>query len=177
MNPSALSPPDPREYAPFYAGYIDAVREADVPRLLAGQESTLRAMLDSLPEERALHRYAPGKWSVKEVGGHLADTERIFGYRMLRIGRGDLTPLAGFDENAYVRAAGFDRRPLREIVQEFGTVRAATLTLLRSLRPEELERQGLANGFEISVRALAYIAAGHVEHHLGVLRDRYGIVT
>lgn len=177
MNPSALSPPTPGEYAPFYAGYIDAVRDADVSRLLAEQEAVLHAMCGSLPEAGALQRYAPGKWSVKEVVGHLADAERIFGYRMLRISRGDPTPLAGFDENAYIQAAGFDRRPLAEIVHEFGTVRAATLILLRSLRPQDLERRALANGFEVSVRALAYITVGHVEHHFRVLRERYGIVT
>jgi hypothetical protein len=112
---------------------------------------------------------------VKEVVGHISDTERIFSYRALRIARADRTPLAGFDENEFVRAAGFDRRTLRELVDELVAVRAATVALYRGLGDEEVARRGTANGAEVSVRALAWITAGHELHHVALLRERYGV--
>ncbi|HEV2146656.1 MAG TPA: DinB family protein [Longimicrobiaceae bacterium] len=174
-NPLA-TPPAPDEYASFYAGYVAlAAAGGDVPGLLAGQPAELRRLCEGLDEEGALARYAPGKWSVKEVVGHLADTERVYAYRALRVGRGDATPLAGFDENAYVAAAGSDRRPLAELLDDFQAARAATLALLRGMPEDAWERRGVANEAPVSTRSLAYVAAGHVRHHLELLRERYGL--
>ena len=132
-------------------------------------------MLGTLSEARALHRYAPGKWSVKEVLGHLCDTERIYAYRALRFARNDATPLPGFEEDDYVPAGRFDARPLRDLLDEWQAVRSATLALYRGLDGDALLRRGVANGNLISVRAMAWLAAGHALHHLGVLRERYGV--
>lgn len=175
MSRPSIAPPVADEFAPFYTGYVAIAREQDPLVLLRSQPDSLRAMCASLTEEQALARYAPGKWSIKEVLGHLADTERVFSYRLFRIGRGDATPLAGFDQNAYVEAARFDRRPLAELLEEFVSVRTATIRLVEGLSPEELSRIGVANEASVSARALVYIAAGHVAHHLKILRDSYGV--
>jgi hypothetical protein len=169
------TPPQSDEYAPFYAGYVALVREDDVLYLLARQPADLRHLCGGLSDADALARYAPGKWSVKEVVAHLADAERIFAYRALRVGRGDATPLPGFDENAYVPASGADRRPLAELLDEFEAVRAATLALFRGMPEEAWERRGVASGAPVSTRALAYVAAGHAQHHLELFRERYGL--
>lgn len=175
MTDTRIPAPTPDEYAPFYAGYVAAVAGADVRALLLRQLPALDAACASLSDADALHRYAPGKWSIKEVVGHLADTERVFSYRALRVARGDATPLPGFDENAFVAAAGFDRRPLGELLDELRRVRASTLALLDGVEPEAWERRGTASGVEVSLRAIAHIMAGHVEHHLHILRERYGL--
>jgi hypothetical protein len=167
--------PTADEYAPFYAGYIGKVTEDDVLPVLAEQPAILRRLAAAVPPERETYRYAPGKWSVREVAGHLGDVERVFGYRAWRISRGDTTPLSGFDENRYVEASNYGERPLAELVEELATLRQANLALLRSLPPEAWPRLGTANNNPISVRALAYIMAGHVRHHLDVLRERYGV--
>lgn len=172
---SPLTPPPATEHAPFYAPYVAAVQDADVPSVLARQPDLVQEMCAGLTEEQALYRYAPEKWSVKEVVGHLVDSERIFSYRALRIGRGDATPLAPFDENLYVAAAGFDRVPLGDLVDDFATARRQTLALLRGFGDEELRRIGTASSHAVSTRALFYIIAGHVRHHLRVLDARYGI--
>lgn len=169
--------PAPDEHAPFYAGYVAAVADRDVPGVLRRQAPALRAACAGLSEEEALARYAPGKWSVKEVLGHMADAERIFAYRLLRVARGDETPLSGFDEQAYVAAAGFDRQPTEALLEQFEQARAATLGLLRGLGPEAWERRGTANGHPVTARALGYILAGHAEHHLAILRERYGLAV
>lgn len=175
MTDAPVPTPAPDEYAPFYAGYVAAVAGEDVRALLARQLPALDAACAALSEEGALHRYAPGKWSIKEVVGHLADTERVFSYRALRVARGDATPLPGFDENAFVAAAGSDRRPLGELLDELRLVRASTLALLDGVQAEAWERRGTASGAEVSLRALAHIMAGHVEHHFGILGERYGL--
>ena len=163
------------EHDPSYAAYIHAVAGDSLWPVLTSQVDEAEAWLGGLPEERALHRYAPGKWSVKEVLGHVCDNERVFAYRALRFARGDATLLANFDENLYVRTAHFDRRPMTDILGELRTVRAATLALLRTLDAEALDRVGVARGLRMSARALAWIIAGHMAHHLDVLRARYGL--
>jgi uncharacterized damage-inducible protein DinB len=173
MSPLAIPRPANDEYAPFYAGYIAKVPGDDALPALAAQERETAALLAGLSEEQAAFRYAPGKWSVKQVAAHLCDAERVFAYRALRIARGDATPLAGFDENAYAAQAGADARPLAEIASELGAVRAATLALFRGLEPATLTRRGTANNVPVSVRAAAWIIAGHERHHLGILRERY----
>jgi hypothetical protein len=170
-----VQPPEPDEYAPFYQGYVARVREGDVVAVLAGQPGELARVAAAVPPEGEGHRYAPGKWSVRQVFGHLADAERLFGYRALCIGRGDTTPLPGFDENAYVDAGGFEDRTLAALVAELLAARESNLHLFRSFRAEEWRRRGTANGLGITVRALAWILAGHVRHHLAVLDERYGI--
>ncbi len=176
MSTAAVSQrPEAGEFEPYYALYIKKVPDGEVVSLLESQIRATTAALRRLPASKATYRYAEGKWSIGEVVGHLADVERIFAYRAMRIARADPTPIEGFDENAYVPAAQFDRRPLAELINEFEAVRAATLALFRGFPPEAWPRMGVANGKPISVRALIYIVAGHERHHLGTLRERYGL--
>lgn len=165
--------PAPDEYDPFYAGYVAGVPDGDILETLVAQAADLRALLEPQPESVWRHRYAPGKWSVGEVVGHLCDTERILSVRALRFARGDRTPVPGFEENDYVPPGRFDARPPASLLAEFEAVRAATLALFRHLPDDALLRVGNANGADVSVRALAYIITGHQRHHTGVLRDRY----
>ncbi len=165
--------PDPSEYASFYAAYIAGVPEGDVVQMLERQIEDTAALVSSLPEAKGDFAYAPGKWTIKEVLGHIADAERVFSYRVLRIGRGDGTPLASFDENAWVPNSGAGARSIRDLVGELRSVRAATLALLRGLPAEAATRRGTASGKEVSVRALVWIIAGHERHHGRVLRERY----
>jgi hypothetical protein len=167
--------PDTGEFDPYYARYIDRVPDGDVATLLEQQIGETVAALRAVPAARATYRYAPGKWSIAEVLGHLIDAERIFTYRVLRIARADRTPIEGFDENEYVPAGEFDRRSLGELIEEFNTVRRATLALVRGLPAVAWTRMGTASGKPVSVRALIYITAGHERHHLGTLRERYGV--
>jgi hypothetical protein len=167
--------PTDAEYAPFYAGYVSLVPEVDVLTVLEAQVDEIRRMAASVPADRETFRYASGKWSVREVFGHLADSERVFGYRAFSIARGNEGELPGFDENASMTPARFDRRPLASLVEEMAAVRTGSLLLFRHLEPEDWARMGTANGSPVSVRALAFMAAGHVRHHLGVLRERYGV--
>jgi len=173
MPPLSIPRPGDGEYAPFYAGYIAKLPGDDALAPLAAQERETAELLGGLSAEAAAFRYAPGKWSVKQVAAHLADAERVFAYRALRIARGDETPLPGFDEKAYADAAGADARPLAELAAELRAVRAATLALFRGLDPAALARRGTANGVPVTVRAAAWIIAGHERHHLEILRTRY----
>jgi len=171
--------PTPRpgsdEYAPSYAGYVARIADyEDVVAVLASQLNEVTARLEGIPEARGDYRYAPGKWSIKEVVGHLCDTERVFAYRALRIGRADITPLSSFDDEAYVHEIGAAERTLSDLAGEWGDVRRATLALVRNLPAPAWSRRGVASDQPISVRALAYIIAGHVRHHLEVLTARYG---
>jgi DinB superfamily len=167
--------PGESEYAPFYAGYVAKIAAVDVLDVLERQSEQLRELASVASPEQQVFRYAPGKWSVREVVGHLIDGERVFGYRAFRIGRGDQTPLPGFDENQFVAASDYDRRDLASLTDEFALVRAANLAVFRGLSEADSRRIGTANGQPISVRALAFIMAGHVEHHLAILGERYGL--
>lgn len=176
MPPTVRIPrPAPDEHTPAHAAYLAEIEGDDAIEALGRQAADVERRFASVAEPRALHRYAPAKWSVKEVVGHLADTERILAYRALRFARTDATPLPGFDEDLYVPAGRFDARPMPDLLDEWRTVRAATITLLRPLDADAQLRRGVANGSEISVRAIAWVIAGHAAHHLGVLRERYGI--
>ena len=166
--------PGPDEYAPFYAGYIEKVPEGDPRAQLARATEETRRLLDAFGDERAGQPYAPGKWSVKDVATHLADTERVMAYRALRIARGDTTPLAGFDQDDYVRAAGANRRPLSDLLAELSAVRVGSFALFTGLDEEAFLRRGTANGNPVSVRALLYIILGHEEHHRALLRPLLG---
>ena len=169
----AIPRPAADEAAPCWQDYIAEVTGDNIAEQLAGQSSEVEGLFASIDDEAALARYAPGKWSIKEVLGHLTDAERIFGYRLLRISRGDRTPLPGFDEEAYVPAGRFDARPLRSLMEEFRAVRQGTVALVQGVPPECWDERGEASGQMISARALAYILVGHVTHHLDVLRERY----
>lgn len=171
--PSRLpGPPPPAEY-PDHRAYVGLVPEGDVLDRLMEQVHATQALLRGLPDEQALHRYAPDKWSIKEVIGHLADAERIFCARAVAFARGDRTELPGFDHDAYVAAADFDRRSLKSLLEELSAVRTATLRLFEGLPEEALTREGVANGKRLSVRALAWVIAGHERHHQRILRERY----
>lgn len=171
-----IGKPQPGDYAPPFQAYIDdaAAKGDDALAVLEDQQALLDAMA-TWPEAKAGHRYAAGKWTVREVVGHMADTERIFAYRLLRIARGDATPLPGFDENAYQLRSGFEQRSLASLVAELGAVRAATLPLIRSLDAPALEREGTASGKRTTVRAMAWVTAGHFQHHADILTQRYGM--
>jgi uncharacterized damage-inducible protein DinB len=172
-NAIGVAPPDASEYAAYYGKYIALVPGNDVVRTLEGQGRETAELLAGLSERQTMHRYAPGKWSVKEVVGHVTDSERIFAYRALRIARSDRTPIEGFEQDDYVQAAQFDRRSLAELVAEFSAVREATVRLFESLPADAWMRRGVANQNQVSVRALAYMIAGHELHHRRVLQDKY----
>ena len=170
----AIPRPETDEYAAALAGYVARIGDdEDIAAVLGSQLDQVLAWLDRTPETRGGYRYAPEKWSVKEVVGHLSDTERVFAYRALRIGRGDATPLPSFDDQAYVSAARAGDRALASLAAEWGDVRRASIALFRNLPAEAWRRRGVAGDQPISVRALAYIIAGHVRHHLEVLKARY----
>lgn len=165
--------PGADEYAAYYARYVEQVPEGDVLDLLAGDLVEAQGALRPVDEARASFRYEPGKWTLREVVGHIVDTERVFAYRAMRIARADAQPLPGIDQDAYVRGAEFERRSLAEILEEFDHLRLANLALFRSFGEAELVRRGTASGYGVSVRALVFILAGHARHHLRVLRERY----
>lgn len=173
MTAAAARRPDTTEFAPFYAGYVSAVPDGDIVNILRTGGDEWQTVLATLTEARADHRYAQGKWSIRQLIGHVSDAERIFSYRALRIARGDQTPLAPFDEDAYAETAGSDRRTLSALAAELRVVREATVALFNSLPDDAWTRTGSASGKTVSVRALAYISAGHAQHHLKILRERY----
>ena len=162
-----------QEYTSYHAQYIENVPGGDPLHALERQVEEALQLLASLPEERGGFRYAPGKWSLKEVFGHVIDTERIFTTRCLAFARGEEQALPGFDQDAYVARAGFDRRSLASLGEELRAVRSASLTLFRSLGEEEWSRTGVACGNRLTVRVFPWLAAGHERHHLQVLRQRY----
>lgn len=165
--------PDRDEYAEYYGMYVDQVPDGDVLETLSGQMEETQRLLASIDEGRAGHRYEPGKWSTKEVVGHVLDIERVFSTRALAFARGDGGAWPGVDQDDYVAAANFDRRTLADLARELGQVRAATLSLFRSLDGEQGLRRGTASGCEFSARAVAWILAGHERHHAKVLQERY----
>ena len=161
------------EYLPYYSRYIDRVPEADVLATLSQQIGETLALLRELPESMSTYRYAPDKWSVNQLVGHVIDTEKIFSYRALRFARADTTPLPGYEQDDYARNSTFDSYPLSELASELEAVRRSTLYFFRHLDDEAWARRGTANNAEVSVRALAYIIAGHELHHREILRTRY----
>jgi hypothetical protein len=160
------------EYAPFYHTYVKTVGE-DVFANLNGQLLSIPEFIRNIPAQKEDYAYAPGKWTVKEVFGHLIDTERIMAYRALRIARADETPLAGFEENDYAAYSHYHDRSMESLAAEFETLRKSNLFLFESFNDEELKRMGTASGKNVSVRALLFIVAGHVNHHKRILEERY----
>jgi uncharacterized damage-inducible protein DinB len=161
------------EYAAYYGKYVDQVTGNDVVSTLRAQIGETAATLRAVSDSDSLKRYAEGKWSLREVVGHLVDAERIFAYRALRIGRGDETPLPGFDQDPYIAAAGFDRRDWNGLIDEFEVVRRSTVMLLDGLDAEAWGRRGTASNNPVTVRAIAFVIAGHELHHMKIVRERY----
>jgi hypothetical protein len=171
--PLLLQRPAPGEYLEYYEKYIARVPDGDIIETLARNADETLALLRHQPAQFADYAYAEGKWTVKEVVGHLCDAERIFTYRLLRIARGDATPLSGFDENTYVPAGQFQDRTLESLLEEFAAVRAATIALIAGLPDDAWGCVGVANDSPISARAIAFIVAGHEMHHREILLTRY----
>jgi DinB superfamily len=165
--------PERSEAAPYYFGYIERIKSEDVIGVLERQLGETLPLLRAVSEERSLYRYEPGKWSIRELLGHVSDTERVFLYRALWFARGFDTPLPSFDEKTSVAAARSDQVPWSRHVEEFGAVREATVAFFRNLPPEGWMRRGTASDKPFTTRALAYVIAGHLDHHLAILRERY----
>ncbi len=171
-----ISRPQINEYAPFYAGYIQRVPVGrDIFALLSQQPGELRSLLQHVTNEQANARPVPGEWSIKEVIGHICDTERVFAYRTLRIARGDTTPLAGFEQDDYIRATDFNTRRLTDLIEEFTAQRYANVLCFQSLAEAEIDRRGIASDLPVSARALIYMLAGHVLHHVESLKTDYHV--
>lgn len=168
-----MAKPDPSEYNPYFERYIGTVSDGEILEILISQREAFVDFLDTVGEERASLRYAPGKWSINQVVGHIVDTERIFGARALAIVRGERAPLPSFEQDEYVEEANFDDRTLASLTAEFESLRRSHLALFGSFDDELWLRRGMAGGNEVSVRAIAWILAGHLIHHEGVIRDRY----
>lgn len=165
--------PEPTEYGEYYGKYISLVDEHDIREAFARQPSELRSLFDGVAEEKGAFTYADGKWTIKESLSHLIDGERIFAYRMLRISRGDETPIEGFEQDGYIENSNANNRTFADLLEEFDLNRRGNVLLLNNLDEAALKRIGTASGLPISVRALANISIGHVRHHLGILKDRY----
>src|SRR5436305_6143287 len=165
--------PEPSEYATYFQRYIDLVPETDVVAALETQGGETQKFIASFDDDRAAYRYEPGKWSIKGVLGHLGDSEKVFGYRLLAIARGEANPLPGFDENDYAKNAHFDSWPLGALADSIALVRRANVLLARNLSDDDWNRRGIANKNETTALALAFTLLGHERHHLKVLRERY----
>jgi uncharacterized damage-inducible protein DinB len=169
--------PEAESFPPYYRKYIDLVPDGDLRRLLPVIfDADFRALRTITPEQER-HRYASGMWSIRECVGHMIDTERVFAYRALRIARGDQTALPGFDENLFVSNARYDDIPLEQILGEMMAVHAATIMLFENMADDAFDRVGTASGGAVSVRALAYMIAGHELHHMNVFRERYDVMS
>lgn len=168
-----IGKPEETEYLPYYGNYISLVQDGDIISTLSKQLPETLNLLQSIPESQGGFRYAPGKWSIKELVGHLIDSERIFTYRALRFARNDQTPLPGYEQDDYIREASFDACALTDLADEFASARQSSLYLFKHFSEEAWTRRGTANDSEVSVRALAYIIAGHELHHREVLRSKY----
>lgn len=175
MPSVSVQRPAPGEHHAFYQGYVNLVPDGDFLSNFERQSREHAALLRGISEEKSAYRYAPGKWTIREVVGHLIDAERAFCYRALTFARDDATHLPAFDENAWARASNAATRPMKELVTELEAVRAATLAMFRGFSDAEFARSGVANSNKVSVRAIAYIIAGHERHHIKVLRERYGV--
>lgn len=165
--------PQPGEFASFYQSYIDNVPEEDVVAALEAQARETAALLGGLSEEQASSRYAPGKWSIKQLVGHVIDGERVFAYRALAFARGETQPLPGFDQDPYVANGGADERSISDLAEELATVRRANVIMFRAFSEEAWLRTGTASDNRISVRALVYGILGHERHHVRILREKY----
>jgi hypothetical protein len=168
-----MNRPAQTEYDPYYERYVSLVADTDIIGTLGSQTTRLQDLLTGMFEEQGTYRYAEGKWSIKELIGHLIDGERMFAYRLFRISRGDETPIEGFEQDGYIENAHSDDRSFADLLQEFSLLRQSSMIYLKNMRPDDWSRVGTANNVKISARALVYIMAGHIEHHLAILKERY----
>ena len=166
--------PTTEEYASFYGDYIQrASQRGDIYAALSHQIDEILNALDTLTDAQACYKPGPKEWSIKEVIGHVNDVERVFSYRLLRISRNDPTPLPGFEQEDFVRAAGFDNVSLRDLASEFEFLRRANILAVRHMSDEAVDRRGTASGATVSARALIYMMVGHVDHHMASLHEKY----
>jgi hypothetical protein len=175
LEPEVIARPTPGDYHPAYERYVARVPDADVLATFEQQIDEVRSAFAGVPPARASYRYAPDKWTVRQLLGHVIDSERVFGYRILSVARGESAPLPGFDENEYAVTSPRDGSRLADLVDEFALVRRAHVPLVRGLDDAAWNRVGTANGNRIAARAMPYIMIGHVRHHLGVLASKYAI--
>jgi hypothetical protein len=168
-----MNRPETSEYDPYYERYISLVADSDIIGVLGAQPTRLQDIFTAMPEENGEFRYAEGKWSIKELLGHVIDGERMFAYRTFRISRGDETPIEGFEQDGYIENAHSNDRSFADLLDEFSLLRRANMIFFKNLTDDAWLRVGTANKVQISVRALVYIMAGHIEHHLEILKDRY----
>jgi hypothetical protein len=168
-----MNKPEQTEFAPYYGHYVSLVEDGDIIETLSSQADELRSLIGRLPEEMGKSAYAEDKWTIKEMLSHIIDGERIFSYRVLRVARGDETPIEGFDQDDYIENANANARPFAELLDEFDLQRRSNLLLVRNISDDDSRRMGTASQNPVSARALVYIMAGHVSHHANVLRERY----
>ena len=168
-----MNRPESTEFAPYYSNYISLVDGNDVLRTLDGQPAEVRKLVADLPEEKGTFAYADGKWTIKELLSHIIDGERIFSYRVLRISRGDTTPLEGFEQDNYIATSNANNRSFADLLEEFELQRRSNLLMVNNISDEGSKRIGTASDNPVSVRALTYIMAGHATHHINILRERY----
>lgn len=171
-----MARPESDEHNPYYSKYIALVPDDNlsIAGILADQHHDTVDLLRKA-KSKGDHAYAPGKWTVKEVIGHISDSERVFAYRALRFARGDETELPGFDQDTFMAGSNFKSRTMEDLLEELWSVRAASLSLAKSLPESALSKRGTASGSPVTVRALLYIIAGHERHHVGILKERYGV--
>ncbi|MGZ4156737.1 MAG: DinB family protein [Bacteroidia bacterium] len=165
--------PKPNEYPSFYQSYVDNVKSNNIIKELTDQVLNIQAIISEIPEEKENYRYAEGKWTIKEIIGHIIDTERVLGYRAMRFARTDKTPLPGYDENFFVANANFQKQSLYSLGHEFAIVREANLALFKVWDEEALSQMGVANNLDVSVRAILFMIAGHATHHINVIKTKY----
>ena len=168
-----IGPPDRSECAEYYTRYIEQVPAGDIRQVLNAQFADLTSLYSSISEEQSTHRYAPDKWTIRQVASHINDSERVFSFRAFWFARGYDAPMPGFDQDVAIKVAGADERPWQSHIDEFRAVRATTLALFNALRADAWARRGVASDNPVTVRALAYIVAGHAAHHAYILRERY----
>src|SRR5438552_7620263 len=168
-----MNRPETSEYDPYYERYISLVADSDIIGVLGAQPTRLQDIFTAMPEDKGGFRYADGKWSIKELLGHVIDGERMFAYRTFRISRGDETPIEGFEQDGYIENAHSNDRSFADLLDEFSLLRRANMIFFKNLADDAWLRVGTANNVKVSVRALVYIMAGHIEHHLEILKDRY----
>jgi hypothetical protein len=175
MSAISIARPVQGEFAKHFEGYVAQVPETDIIAVLRAQTGEIADLVKNIPEERGGFRYGPDKWTIREVLGHLADTERVMSYRATCLARGEQNELPGFDENEYVRSANFDQWTLADLAAQFETLRRANVAVLEHLDSEAWSRRGIVNRNLITVPAIAWVMAGHVRHHVKILKERYGV--
>jgi hypothetical protein len=168
-----MEKPESTEFAPYYNTYISLVENDDILDVLGTQPAELDALFSGIPEEKGQFAYAEGKWTIKELLSHLIDGERMFAYRVLRISRGDETPIEGFEQDGYIENSNANNRSFEELLTEFSLLRTANVLLINNLSDESSRRMGTASNNPVSARALVYIMAGHIKHHINILNQRY----